>query len=92
MLPNIGIEIAILSIIILGTILSLYKLAKKLSHDYVEYQYRYNEYQKSKEEINKIETDLKKHTEYQEALYIRKKPLTQAEFEKWKAERDKQEP
>ena len=58
MLPNIGIEIAILSIIILGTILSLYKLAKKLSHDYVEYQYRYNEYQKSKEEIRGKEISL----------------------------------
>lgn len=40
-----------------------YKLIKKLSHDHVEYQYRYQQYKEDEATINSIEADLKRHQE-----------------------------
>lgn len=83
------IETGLLALIITATIIfGIYQLAKKLSHDHIEYQYRYNEYQKAKEEINEIGADLRKHEEFQEASKPETKPFTQADFERWKAAKE----
>lgn len=84
-----AIEIGLLVLIITATIIfGIYQLAKKLSHDYIEYQYKYNEYQKAKEEINEIGADLKRHEEFQEASKLTIKTFTQADFERWKAAKE----
>nr|WP_325299095.1 hypothetical protein [uncultured Dysosmobacter sp.] len=86
------IETGLLVLIITAAILfGIYQLAKKLSHDHIEYQYKYNEYQKAKEEINEIGADLRTHEEYQEAATLETKPFTQADFERWKAEKRKRD-
>lgn len=50
-----------LPIAIIGFI--IYKLAKKLSHDHVEYKYRYQQYKEAEAELDKIVADLRRHQE-----------------------------
>ena len=50
-----------LPIAIIGFI--IYILAKKLSHDHIEYQYKYRQYKEAEAEFNEIARDLNKHLE-----------------------------
>ncbi|MDE6456161.1 MAG: hypothetical protein K2L38_09720 [Dysosmobacter sp.] len=39
----------------------IYKLAKKLSRDHVEYQYKYQQYKEAEAELDEIAADLRRH-------------------------------
>ena len=51
----------IIGLPIMAIIFLAYKLIKKLSHDHVEYQYKYQQYKGAEAELNDIEADLRQH-------------------------------
>lgn len=56
-----GLLVVILPTAIL--IFIIYKLIKKLSHDHIEYQYRYQQYKEAEAEIDEIAADIRMHQE-----------------------------